>query len=214
MDAALWTPQAPTILKRAELPAGLRDWNPRSLAGLTVLRALPYLPIDLALELKERMSSACIMESQLALRHFDARGRLLEDYGIVGRKVVTTTGVGFIVDAFANGVEMENMKFHGIGTGGSAEAVGNTALTTELTTQYIVDNTRATGSTTENGANVYRTVGTNQVDTGVAITEHGIFSQAATGGGVMIDRTLFSVINLANLESLESTYDLTFTAGS
>lgn len=135
------------------------------------------------------------------------------DYGLASLRLVTDTGVGFIVDAFQNIVELENMKFHGIGTGGAAEAAGNTALTTELTTQYNPDSTRATGSTTEGAANIYRTVGTNTVDASAAVTEHGIFSQAATGGGVMVDRSLFSAVNLASGDSLQSTYDLTFTAG-
>jgi hypothetical protein len=145
-----------------------------------------------------------------------AEAVIVEDYGIVSRKVVTTAGVGFIVDAFQNLVELENMKFHGIGTGTTAEAVGDTALVTELTTEYNPNSTRATGSTTENGANVYRTVGTNTLDSGTpAVTEHGLFTQAATGGGTLLDRSVFSAINLngANGDGLQSTYDLTCTAG-
>jgi hypothetical protein len=202
------------LLAKAPIPAAFRGWEPKSLVGLTVLRAIPYLPEDLALELKERMESIAVIETQLALRHFGRDGRLIKDHGVVCRKVVTTTGAGFIVDAFQNSVELELMRYHGIGTGTSAEAVGNTALVTELTTQYSTDNTRATGTQTENGATVFRTVGTNQVDASVAITEHGIFSQAATGGGVLLDRSLFSAINLGTGESLESTYDFTVTAGS
>lgn len=150
--------------------------------------------------------------SSLYLRIIKADGRVIP-LGFASSRLVTTAGVGFIVDAFQNIVELEIMKYHGIGTGGGAEATGDTALTTELTTQYNPDNTRATGSTTENGANVYRTVGTNTVDASVGITEHGIFSQAATGGGVLLDRSLFSVVNLVSADSLESTYDLTVAAG-
>jgi hypothetical protein len=139
----------------------------------------------------------------------------VQDLGILSCRVVTTTGVGFIVDAFQNTVELENMKFHGFGTGGSAEASGNTDLTTELTTEYAVNSTRPTGSTTEGAsANIYRTVGTLSPDATVAITEHGIFDQAATGGGVLLDRSLFSAINLISGDSLQITYDLTLTAGS
>jgi len=136
-------------------------------------------------------------------------------YGLASVAVVTTVGVNFMVDAFQNLVELENMKFHGFGTGGAAEAVGNTALTTELTTQYATDNTRPTGSQTENGANVYRTVATLDPDSDVGITEHGIFDQAATGGGVLLDRSLFSVINLSGAggDTLQATYDFTVTAG-
>ncbi len=198
----------------ATVPEIMRTWRPESLLGQAVRDALPYLPEELAFELVERSTSAGIIESRLALRHFGADGKLVCDHGIVRRKVVTTAGVGFIVDAFQNGVEAEIMRYHGIGQTNTAEAVGDTALAAELTTQYSTDNTRATGSQTENGANVFRTVGTNQVDASVSIVEHGLFTQAATGGGTLLDRSVFGTISLTNGESLESTYDITFTAGS
>lgn len=150
--------------------------------------------------------------SSLFLRVIRGDGSILP-LGLASCRLVTTAGVGFIVDAFQNIVELEIMKFHAIGTGTNAEATGDTALQTELTTQYNPDNTRATGTTTENGANIYRTVGTNTVDASAAITEHGILSQAAVAGGVLLDRSVFSAVNLANGDSLESTYDLTLTAG-
>ncbi|MGE0367223.1 MAG: hypothetical protein AB7Q00_15965 [Phycisphaerales bacterium] len=132
--------------------------------------------------------------------------------GIISLRVVTDTGVGFIVDAFQNTVEVENLKFHGYGTGTNAEAAGNTALQTELTTQYATDNTRPTGSTTEGAsANIYRSVATLSPDASVAITEHGMFS--ANSGGVLFDRSVFSAINLTNVDSLQTTYDLTVPSG-
>lgn len=144
-------------------------------------------------------------------------GKVL-DLGLMSMRVVTDTGVGFIVDAFQNLVELENMKYHGFGTGSTAESAAQTALVTELTTQYASDSTRPTGTTTEGAsANIYRTVATLSPDTGgtIAVTEHGVFSQAATGGGVMIDRSVFSAVNLtAGSDSLQVTYDLTFTSGS
>lgn len=136
------------------------------------------------------------------------------DYGLASVRVVTDVGVDFIVDAFQNIVELELMKFHGIGQGSNAEAAGDTVLDAELTTEYSTDNTRATGSTTEGGStNIYRTVGTNTVDAAVGIEEHGIFDQADNTGGVLLDRSVFAVINLGNGDSLQSTYDLTLTAG-
>ena len=104
---------------------------------------------------------------------------------------------------------VQNFKFHGIGTGATAAAEADTACQTELTTQYNPDNTRATGSQTNNGANVYRTVGTNTVDSAVAITEWCLMSQAATGGGTIWSRVVFSAINLSSGDSLQTTYDLT-----
>lgn len=136
-------------------------------------------------------------------------GKTIAHYGPY-HNVVTTVGKGFIVDAWQNIVELENMKFHGVGTGTNAAAAGDTALQTELTTQYNPDSTRATGSLTEGAsANIFRTVGTNTVDASVAITEWGLFTQAATGGGTMFSRVVFSAINLSSGDSLQTTYDLT-----
>jgi len=137
--------------------------------------------------------------------------------GLASMRLVTTAGVGYLVDSLQNLTEPENLKFHGFGTGTTAEAVGDTALVTELTTQYASDNTRPTGSLTEGAsANIFRTVATLSPDTGgtIAVTEHGIFSQAATGGGTLLDRSVFSAVNLvAGSDSLQATYDLTISAG-
>ena len=152
----------------------------------------------------------------LRLRVLHGDGRIT-DYGIVSRRVVTDDGVEFIVDAFQNSVELETMKYHGFGTGGGAEDATDSALTTELTTEYASDNTRPTGTTTEGAsANIYETVATLAPDADVSITEHGVFNQAANSGGVLLDRSLFGAVGLvaANGDTLEATYDLTLTSGS
>lgn len=137
------------------------------------------------------------------------------DLGLMSLRVVTDAGVAYIVDAFQNIVEPENMKFHGYGTGTTAEAAGNTALVTELTTQYAVDSTRPTGTTVEGAtANIYRTVATLSPDSGgtIAVTEHGVFS--ASSAGTLLDRSVFSAVNLvAASDSLQTTYEMTFTSG-
>jgi hypothetical protein len=154
------------------------------------------------------------MYGQLWLTVFRGDGTV-DELGLASLRVVTDVGVQFIVDAFQNTTELENLKFHGYGTGGAAEAVGNTALTTEETTQYVSDNVRPTGSTTEGAsANIYRTVATYSPDSGGtrAITEHGVFS--ATSAGTLLDRSLFSTVNLvASSDSLQTTYDCTFSSG-
>jgi hypothetical protein len=157
---------------------------------------------------------ATTLMGHLWLAKVDAKGRQL-DLGLAGCRVVTTAGVNFIVDAFQNLTELENMKFHGVGTGSTAEASSQTALVTELTTQYATASTRPTGTTGEQSgnSNVFESTCTVTVSASVALTEHSIFSQAATGGGVMLDRTVFSAVNLSSGESLQVTYDLQFTAG-
>lgn len=138
-------------------------------------------------------------------------------YGLASLRVVTTAGVGYIVDALQNITEPENLKFHAFGTGTNAEATGDTALQTELTTQYNPDSTRPTGTTTEGAsANIYRTVATFSPDSGgtIAVTEHGVMSQAATGGGTLFDRSVFSAVNVvASADSIQATYEWTLTAG-
>jgi hypothetical protein len=157
---------------------------------------------------------AVAMVGHLWLAKITAEGKQI-DLGLAGCRVVTTAGVNYIVDAFQNLVELENMKYHGVGTGGTAEASSQTTLVTELTTQYQVSSTRPTGTTGElsGNANVFESTCTITVSSAVALTEHSLFSQAAVAGGTMLDRTLFSAVNLASSESLQATYDLTFTAG-
>lgn len=137
------------------------------------------------------------------------------NYGLASLRVVTDDGVDFIVDAFQNSVELETMKYHALGTGVTAEGQTQSALVTELTTEYT-GNVRATGTTAEGSStNIYQTVGTNTLDEtpGAALREHGILDQAATGGGVLLDRTLFAAITLSSGDALQSTYELTISAG-
>lgn len=134
--------------------------------------------------------------------------------GLASTRLVTSAGVNYLAADMAAGANDINLfKFHGFGTGGTAESTSDTALVTELTTQYATDNTRPTGSQNAS-TNTYTTVATLSPDANVAITEHGIFTQAATGGGTLWDRSLFSVINLvASADSLQATYVATFAAG-
>jgi hypothetical protein len=146
------------------------------------------------------------------VHHGDGR---ITDYGLISTRVVTTAGVNYLVDAFQGTVEPENLKFHGIGTGSTAEAVGDTGLVTELTTQYAGD-TRTTGSTTEGAsANIYRTVATITPDSGhpIVLREHGVFSAASAG--TLWDRSVYAAITLESTsDSVTYTYDCTFSAGS
>lgn len=164
---------------------------------------------------------AVALAKALKLPHFYGRLSLVHvakdgswvDLGLVGLRLVTDNGVAFIVDGFDNTVELEIMNYHGIGTSGTAENQTDSALGTELTTQYQTDNTRATGTQSQPSANIYQSVGTNTVDSAVGIQEHGMFSTNTSGTGVLLDRTVFTTVNLGNGDSLQSTYQLTISAG-
>jgi hypothetical protein len=161
---------------------------------------------------------------QLFLTVIRADGSI-EALGLASLRMVTTAGVRYICDDFnAGSNDVGNMKFHGFGTGGGAEAATDTILTTEETTQYVTDNTRPTGSqasATVSANATYTTVGTYSPDSGTnprPITEHGIFSQAATGAAsganTLLDRSLFSTVNLVPAaDSLQATYVLTLNSG-
>lgn len=133
--------------------------------------------------------------------------------GLASLRVITTAGVNYLAACFDNTNEPELFKFHGFGTGTTAEAIGDTALVTELTTEYAVDSTRPTGSQAHS-TNTYTTIATLSPDSGgtLAITEHGIFS--ANAAGTLLDRSKFSAVNLAaGSDSLQATYVLTLAAG-
>jgi hypothetical protein len=194
-------------MPRRDLPAEVNAWRRAN---------RPHLARGLRTVLLARTLRLPHFYGQLFLTVIRADGTV-ENLGLASLRLVTTTGVRFVCDDFnASGTDVSNMKFHGIGTGATAEAVGDTALQTEITTQYSTDNVRPTGtqaSATVSTNATYTTVGTVTVDATVAATEHGILSQAATGGGTLLDRSVFSVVNLASGDSLQATYVLTINSG-
>jgi hypothetical protein len=207
-----WVPE-PLAEKR-------RTWTPKTPLGSVVRDCLEFLPIGLAAELLDRVSSVVVLHSSLSAVHWRYDEQLglqvPDDYGEISHHVITDTGVAFLVDAWQGILEPEIMKYHGAGTGTGAEAAANTALGTESTTALNPDSTRATGSLTEGATgNIFRTVGTLTFDATAAITEHGLFSQAATGGGTMWDRSMFSgsTINVASGDSIQFQYDMTASSG-
>lgn len=128
------------------------------------------------------------------------------NYGVLSRRVVTDAFVAFVVDQLQTETSVfGDFKFHDSGVGTTAEAAGNTAMET------TDGESRATGSQTESAANAYRSVGTISYTTTKAITEHGLFNDATAG--TLMDRSVFSAINVVNGDSIQFTYTLTLTAG-
>lgn len=139
------------------------------------------------------------------------------DYGVVSYRVVTSAGVNYLVDDFDNGTgsaDVSLFNFHGIGTTNTAENASDTALAAESTTNLNPDSTRATGTRSQPSANIYQSVGTLTADGTIAVVEHGLFTTSGTGTGTLWDRSVFSTITLASADSLQSTYSVTFSAGS
>lgn len=142
----------------------------------------------------------------------------IEHLGLLSTKVITDAGVAFLVDDWdVNTASATNdittLKYHGCGTGTNAENASDTALQTESTTALNPDSTRATGTQSQPTAPQLRSVGTLTFDASAAITEHGLFSQAATGGGTLWDRSVFSAINVVSGDSIQFTYTCSVSSG-
>lgn len=132
------------------------------------------------------------------------------DYGVLGYHLVLTAGKNFVASAFDNTVEVETLKYHAFGTGNTAASAGDTALQTELTTQYAVSNTRPTGSQSHS-SNTYITAGTLSPSATVAVQEWGLANQASNAGGTFLDRQVYTSVGLTNVDSFTVTYTLTLS---
>lgn len=149
--------------------------------------------------------------SRLKVKVRKANGEWI-DYGVVSYRVVTTAFVTAMATALHTQASPGNLYYHALGTGTNAAAVGDTAMQTELTTEYNPDSTRPTGTHTS-AAGVYESVGTVTLDAGTpAVTEHGVMG-AASGAATLIDRHVFAAVNMASGDSFVATYQLTLTAG-
>jgi hypothetical protein len=139
-------------------------------------------------------------------------GGKAEDLGVISKRSVTTAGCEFMVDDFDVGgatTDISLFNFHDSGTGVVAEAIADVDLGT-----VAGPTTRATGTKSQPTSVQFRSVGIISYTGTLAITEHGLFNQAARGAGsVLWDRSVFSAINVGNGDSIQFTYTLTVTAG-
>jgi len=165
-------------------------------------------------KLFSKLTGIPTITAELRAKLIKANGQII-DYGVVSYRVVTDVGVGFLVDDWDDDTtDITTMNYHGCGTTNTAENQTDTALAAESTTVLNPDNTRATGTKSQPAANQLQSVGTLTFDGAAAIVEHGLFSSATVGAGVLWDRSIFSTINVASADSIQFTYTCTLTAGS
>lgn len=127
-------------------------------------------------------------------------------YGILGYRVVTSAFVNFVTDQLQTETSVfGDFKYHDAGVGTTAEANGDTGIET------TDGESRATGTQTESASNAYRSVGTISYTSSKAVTEHGLFNDSSAG--TLMDRTVFSAINVVSGDSIQFTYTLTLSAG-
>jgi hypothetical protein len=148
--------------------------------------------------------------AELRARVIKASGEVI-DYGVLSFRLVTDAGVAFLVDDWDDDSEdITNMNYHASGTDNTAENVTDTALGAEATT---VTN-RGTGVKSQPAANQLRSIATQSFTGAGAIVEHGLFSVVTESAGVLWDRSIFTVINVGNGDSIQWTYTCTVSSGS
>jgi hypothetical protein len=165
-----------------------------------------------------RITGYPFMYGTLWVRKLDGRSGRDTLFGISSFRVVTNVGRDELIDEFdpatQAGFDLSTFRFHGLGTGATAEAVTDTALVTELTTEYTGNVRAVDASPTQPTSDVYRTVGVNTLDSGTpTVTEHGLFS--ASSAGILWDRSLTGSFPLVgtNGDGLQTTYNLTIASG-
>ena len=122
-----------------------------------------------------------------------------------GENVVTTVGKEFVASflkSAAAAAATFTCKYMAVGTDSTAEAVGNTALGTELA--------RTTGTASYTSGGIYNIVATFASGTGTgAIVEYGLFSSST--GGTLFSRDTEPVVNKGANDSLIVAYELTIS---
>lgn len=183
------------------------SWKLRNTLRLAFIRG--WLAYHVARPIGRALGFGTII-SRLKVKVHRASGEWI-DYGVVDYRVVTTAFVTALATALHSQASPGDLFYHALGTGTTAAAVTDTGMGTELTTEYT-GNVRATGTHTSS-AGVYTSVATNTLDSGTpAVTEHGVMG-AASGASTLIDRHVFTAVNMAAGDSFVSTYELTLTAG-
>jgi hypothetical protein len=140
----------------------------------------------------------------LSAVHIKADGTRL-DLGVISRKKVTQAFVKRIAAqmaaSFAAG---DPFKWHAAGVGTGAESNADTALGSDSGVTRVAG-TQVDASTGTTGN--YTSVATLAFTSGLAITEHGVFSAITVG--TLLDRSLFSAVNVVSGDSIQFTYNLT-----
>jgi hypothetical protein len=146
-----------------------------------------------------------VMTGKLAARVF--RNGKWRNLGIIATKKVTTAFVNYLTASLQNQTTspIDIFKYHDSGIGTNVEDPANTTL------QTPTGDARVTGTQVQGAsANIYRSVATITYAAAKAVTEHGLFS--ASTSGTLMDRSVFSVINVGIGEKIEFTYELTSQA--
>jgi GH24 family phage-related lysozyme (muramidase) len=149
------------------------------------------------------LTDKIIGKGTLTLQLFNEAGELVDERN--EENLVVTVGLGHITSRLV-GVAQGIMSHMAVGTNNTAAAAGNTTLNTELARVALDSLSRVTVNVTDDTLQAVATFGAG-VGTG-ALVEAGILN--ASSAGVLLNRTVFSVINKGAADSLVITWKVTF----
>lgn len=142
----------------------------------------------------------------LSAKTWHPDGTLKKDYGLLSVKEITQAFTKRLVDSLCDSAAtMATFIYHKMGAGSTAETDTQTALVTQ-------QDGAAQGSQTHGASSsVYQSVGTLTAGSAYGCREHGLFN--ASTGGVMLDRSVITNIDLNENDVVTWTYNLTCTFG-
>lgn len=131
-------------------------------------------------------------------------GQPWQNLGVVSERMITDAFIALLVSVMTGGAAtaLQNLKYHGTGSGNTAESASDTTLETPVGARVI-------GTQESTGPGNYRTVASVSYSGAENIREHGIFSAAV--GGTLLDRSVFVAIPVVNGTLVQYTYDLTIS---
>lgn len=144
------------------------------------------------------------MEGHTLLTVEHVRGGEVIDTRTIENRCITDVGAAALVASSAPNTAYA-FNYHDCGTGTTAEAAAQTTLITAF------GGSRVAGSQSNPSSKVYQSEATITFAGAFAITEHGLFSAAAAG--TLLDRSLFSAVNVASGDSIKFTFQLTMASG-
>lgn len=202
MNNSIVTPAGSLSVRKIPAPRPSLLWRISNVLRWSYIRG--WLSVFIGVPIAKAFGLATAYGKLEAVLH-KASGEVI-NYGVLGYRAVTTAFVSFVVDQLQTETSVfGDFKYHDSGVGTTAENVTDTAMET------TDGESRATGTQTESAATAYRSVGTISYTSTKAITEHGLFNDATTG--TLMDRTVFTAVNVVNGDSIAFTYTLTVSAG-
>lgn len=147
--------------------------------------------------IQEQMS----VQGRLSVVLRDSNGQVKQSYEVPN--LVVNTGLAYITSRMKDATD-DVMSHMAVGSGATAADGGDTALETQIGSRVALTSTTVTANEIEYVATFAAGVGTG------AVTEAGTFNAATAG--TMLCRTVFSVVNKGQDDTLQITWTITLNA--